>query len=173
MRRLGGASCFTGYKRQNLLGTGTYAEVWCVKQEPSGRLFAAKLLQPNKFSVETAPRVCEMFEKEILNLARCQCPGVVALHEVVEGREGWLLLLELVEGGTVWAEDLSSSEADTFSLFLQLLQALMHIQACRVIHRDLKPTNMLLSQRKKVLIADFGWSESVEACDNHSLEWPG
>ncbi|OEH79565.1 protein kinase domain-containing protein [Cyclospora cayetanensis] len=173
LRRQGSASVFQGYRRQHLLGTGTYAEVWCVQQEGTGLLYAAKLLQPNKFSVDTAPRVCQMFEKEIVNLALCQCPGVVTLFEVVEGAEGWLLVLELVNGGTVWAEDVCSNESEAFCLFMQLLQAILHIQACKVIHRDLKPTNMLLTKSKRVLIADFGWSEAEEACNTHSLEWPG
>ena len=174
VRRIGCASCFRGFKRQQLLGTGTYAEVWSVQQENTGKMYAAKILQPHRFAADTAPRVCEMFEKEIFNLSMCQCPGVVSLHEVIEGGEGWMLLLDLVEGGTVWAADLTTTEGESFCLFVQLLQALLHIQACKVIHRDLKPTNMLLSRKtKRLYIADFGWSESADSCHVHAPEWPG
>ncbi|CBZ53898.1 putative protein kinase [Neospora caninum Liverpool] len=137
-------------------------------------VFAAKLLQPQKFPKETLPRVLDMFAKEIVNLATCQCPGVVRVEEVVEGSEGWLIVQEYVDGGTVWCEQVCKDEDDAFLHFIQLVQAVLFLQEKKVMHRDLKPTNILRCRKdKRVVLADFGWSERVEQCQLTPMEWPG
>lgn len=166
-------SCFDGLDRQHLLGAGTYAEVWRVKRHSTGDIFAAKILQPQRFAHETSERVCRMFEKEVMHMALCQCPGVLGLREVVAGEEGWLLLLDLAEGGTAWQNGLCKTETDAFLCFIQVAQSLLHIQQCGVVHRDLKPTNLLLTHDRRILVADFGWSELVSQCKCERLEWPG
>ncbi|PFH35645.1 myosin-light-chain kinase [Besnoitia besnoiti] len=145
-----------------------------LKPKDKREVFAAKLLQPQKFPKDTLPRVLDMFAKEIVNLAACQCPGVVRVEEVVEGSEGWLIVQEYVDGGTVWCEQVCNDEDDAFLHFIQLVQAVLFLQEQKVMHRDLKPTNILRSRReKRIVLADFGWSERVDQCQLTPMEWPG
>ncbi|EPT28358.1 myosin-light-chain kinase [Toxoplasma gondii ME49] len=155
-----------GTECEMLFRHGTHAE------EPE--VFAAKLLQPQKFSKDTLPQVVDMFTKEIVNLAHCQCPGVVRVEEIVEGAEGWLVVQEYLDGGTLWCDQVCRDEDDAFLHFIQLVQAVLLLQEKNIVHRDLKPTNVLRCKKdKRVLLADFGWSERVDRCQHSQVEWPG
>ncbi|CAD2105205.1 serine/threonine protein kinase [Plasmodium vinckei petteri] len=166
-------SCFKDYIVLNNLGKGTYAEVWKVKHKVTNEIFAAKLLQPNQFPKESFNRIVEMFTKEIINLSICQCPGVIKLHKVIGGKEGWILIQDYANDGTLWKENLSSNMSEAFLYFIQLLQGMWYIQDMNIVHRDLKPTNILRYSNKKIVIADFGWSEHIDSCNLHPNEWPG
>lgn len=166
-------SCFKDYIVLNNLGKGTYAEVWKVKHKVTNEIFAAKLLQPNQFPKESFNRIVEMFTKEIINLSICQCPGVIKLHKVIGGKEGWILIQDYANDGTLWKENLSNNMSEAFLYFIQLLQGMWYIQDMNIVHRDLKPTNILRYSNKKIVIADFGWSEHIDSCNLHPNEWPG
>ncbi|KEP66737.1 UNVERIFIED_CONTAM: myosin-light-chain kinase [Hammondia hammondi] len=160
------AASSRGTECEMLVRHGTHAE------EPE--VFAAKLLQPQKFSKDTLPQVVDMFTKEIVNLAHCQCPGVVRVEEIVEGAEGWLVVQEYLDGGTLWCDQVCRDEDDAFLHFIQLVQAVLLLQEKNIVHRDLKPTNVLRCRKnKRVLLADFGWSERVDRCQHSQVEWPG
>ncbi|KJP85847.1 serine/threonine protein kinase [Plasmodium fragile] len=166
-------SCFKDYVVLNNLGKGTYAQVWKVKHKITNEIFAAKLLQPNQFPKESFNRIVEMFTKEIINLSICQCPGVIKLHKVIGGKEGWILIQDYANDGTLWKENLSSNMTEAFLYFIQLLQGMWYIQDMNIVHRDLKPTNILRYDNKRIVIADFGWSEHIDSCNLHPTEWPG
>ncbi|SBS84069.1 protein kinase domain containing protein [Plasmodium ovale curtisi] len=166
-------SCFKDYVVLNNLGKGTYAQVWKVKHKITNEIFAAKLLQPNQFPKESFNRIVEMFTKEIINLSICQCPGVIKLHKVIGGKEGWILIQDYANDGTLWKENLSSNMSEAFLYFIQLLQGMWYIQDMNIVHRDLKPTNILRYDNKRIVIADFGWSEHIDSCNLHPTEWPG
>lgn len=167
-------SVFRGWKVVSLLGSGTFASVYKLENLRTGEKVAAKLLEPQKFGSATQRRVVEMFAKEIRYSAECQCPGVVKLKGVLRGTEGWMILQELVEGGTLWENFETKTDVERFSLFVQLLQSIMSMQSKRIVHRDLKPTNILRSSdRKRLLVTDFGWSETYDDLNLHTHELPG
>ncbi|CDO65251.1 serine/threonine protein kinase, putative [Plasmodium reichenowi] len=166
-------SCFKDYIVLSNLGKGTYAQVWKVKHKITNEIYAAKLLQPNQFPKESFNRIVEMFTKEIINLSICQCPGVIKLHKVIGGKEGWILIQDFANDGTLWKENLSSNMNEAFLYFIQLLQGMWYIQEMNIVHRDLKPTNILRYDNKRIVIADFGWSEHIDSCNLHPTEWPG
>uniref|UniRef100_A0A8C9LN24 non-specific serine/threonine protein kinase n=1 Tax=Piliocolobus tephrosceles TaxID=591936 RepID=A0A8C9LN24_9PRIM len=114
-----------------------------------------------------------MFTKEIINLAICQCPGVIKLHKVIGGKEGWILIQDYANDGTLWKENLANNMNESFLYFIQLFQSMLYIQDMNIVHRDLKPTNILRFNNKKIVIADFGWSEHIDSCNLHPSEWPG
>ncbi|XP_053993172.1 probable serine/threonine-protein kinase fhkE isoform X2 [Hylaeus volcanicus] len=167
-------SVFSKWRVINTLGFGTFAKVYKVQHRHSGKLAAGKLLEPQKFDMVTQERISEMFSKEIRYLVKCQCPGVVTVYELVRGFEGWLLVQELVSGGTLWDDSSSQCEMEQFLLFSQLLQTLLTLQERGIVHRDLKPTNILrFKQGGRLCVTDFGWSESVENLNNYNHELPG
>lgn len=166
-------SCFEDYSTLETLGSGTYANVWKVIHNSTGEICAAKLLQPQSFAPEYFNRVLQMFVKEIKYLVLCQCPGVVQVKEIILGKEGWLLIQEFADDGTVWGDNVCASEYDAFLHFIQLAQAVMFLQDNNVVHRDLKPTNILRFRNKKLVIADFGWSEHSNNLSQFPSEWPG
>lgn len=74
----------------------------------------------------------------------------------------------------MWDDFECDSEMERFSLFLQLLQTVLFLQEKSVVHRDLKPTNILRSaDRMRVWVADFGWSEHYSDISKYTDELPG
>ncbi|KAF7456883.1 putative serine/threonine protein kinase [Cryptosporidium felis] len=166
-------SVYSSYERLEMIGTGTYAKVWLLRDKITGKKYAGKLLEPQTYPLDTIDRIERMFQSEIKNLIISQCPGVVRLHKIVVGPEGSLLVQDYVDDGTIWRENCCVSELEAFQHFIQLIQSVLYFQDKGVVHRDLKPTNILRYSNKTIVIGDFGWSEQTKKLHLNPSEWPG
>jgi hypothetical protein len=137
------------------LGRGGMGIVWRARQKQLSRAVALKVLAPRG---EAPPDLAERFEREARALARLVHPGIVAVHAY--GREGDLcwLVMECVEGPTLRTllEGGPLEPARALSLAGELCAALQYAHARGVVHRDVKPENVLVDAEGHAKIADFG-----------------
>jgi Tol biopolymer transport system component len=136
------------------LGRGGMGEVYRARDERLGRDVALKMLAPD---LATDPEALARFEREARVVAAMNHQHIAALYDI--GRHGDLdyLVMELVEGETL-AERLKRGPvplADALRHAVQIADALDRAHGAGVIHRDLKPGNIVLS-RGGVKLLDFG-----------------
>ncbi len=152
------------YRLERLVGTGGFGAVWRATDERLRRTVAVKVVP--RSSSSASPRV----RREALAAARLNHPGIVALHESGEDEDALYLVSELVEGKTL--ADLEAagtlSDRDVAELGIALCDALEHAHGNGVIHRDVKPQNVMMPRRRKgglagsaVKLTDFGVAHLV------------
>ena len=133
------------YRLERLVGTGGFGAVWRATDERLRRTVAVKVVP--RSSSSASPRV----RREALAAARLNHPGIVALHESGEDEDALYLVSELVEGKTL--ADLEAagtlSDRDVAELGIALCDALEHAHGNGVIHRDVKPQNVMVPRRRK------------------------
>ncbi|EZG85837.1 putative protein kinase [Gregarina niphandrodes] len=161
------------YDKLKEIGSGTYAKVFQLRHKKTGIVTAGKVLRPEHFPSNTENRVVMMFVNEIQLLAKSQCPGTVKLFNVEWSHDGILLNLEYVDGGTVWKEQVCPTPLLRWTHLVQLVQGVQHLHSQGVVHRDLKPTNILRTTNGLLRIADFGWAETINKLKSSNGEWPG
>jgi len=144
------------YRLKKRLGTGAFGSVWSARDERLDRDVAVKLLSRERI-------VHARFEREARAAARLQHPGIVTLYEAAVDDEGAYLVSELVRGRTLDAAlaQGSLSDRDILEVGIALADALAHAHAEGVIHRDVKPSNVLVPTRAAGLadrakLTDFG-----------------
>ena len=146
------------------LGQGAMGVVWKARDERSGELVALKLLN------ETSGG--RRFRREFRAARRLEHPNVVRVFEMgtdsLDGTERSWFTMELVEGATLrelldreaagWPPERHSPEwlASRLSLLHQVALGLQHCHDHGVLHRDLKPTNVLVGEDGLVRLVDFG-----------------
>ena len=145
------------YRDPQLVGRGGMGEVYCATDESLGRLVAIKLLNERLASDEAVRR---RFEREALAAARLSGhAGIVTVFDVGEWQGRPFIVMEYVRGESL--EDLLRREgAQPPSVVLrrleQIARALDQAHAGGVVHRDVKPSNLLLDEEGNVHVADFG-----------------
>lgn len=151
-----------GIKRLEKIGVGTYGEVYKAKDTETGRLMALK--QVKLVAKEGIPATTI---REIALLRKLQHPNIVELLDVrIEDlTKGLTLIFELID------QDLShfitdrGSKGVPFPLVTsfthQLLKGLSYCHSYGVLHRDLKPQNILISKDNTLKLCDFGLAKSV------------
>lgn len=147
------------YDTMSKIGEGTYGVVYKAVQKFNGRVVALK-----KIRMETQGEgIPSTAIREIALLKELDHPGVVCLHDVViSSREFLYLVFEFLDRDMKgYLEKVIGSKrhvplAQLKSFTYQLLDALAYCHDRRVLHRDLKPQNLLLSAEGAVKIADFG-----------------
>lgn len=142
------------YRLTETLGRGGMGEVWRAYDERLNRYCAVKVLRPTQ-----DPGIVERFSREARTLASLRHPGVVTVYDygVEEGRP--YLVMELLPGPS-----LAQLLADGGPLPIELVrrygeQAAMALQAVHdaaVVHRDIKPGNLVLDNTGAVRLVDFG-----------------
>ena len=145
-----------GYKILGKLGSGAMAVVYKAKQISLDRTVAIKVL-PKKF-VQKADYI-ERFYKEGRLAAKMNHNNIVQAIDVGEAGGLYYFVMEFVEGKTLY-DDLSKgkifNEDEAIDLILQLVSALGHAHSMGLVHRDVKPKNIMINRDGVVKLADMG-----------------
>ena len=150
------ANQIPGYKVLGKLGSGAMAVVYKAKQLSLDRVVAVKVL-PKKF-VQKSDYV-ERFYKEGRIAAKLNHNNIVQAIDVGEVSGLYYFVMEFVEGKTLY-DDLSKGkifdESEALDIIIQLANALGHAHTQGLIHRDVKPKNIMINRDGVVKLADMG-----------------
>ncbi|MEN6385699.1 MAG: serine/threonine-protein kinase [Phycisphaerales bacterium] len=145
-----------GYKILGKLGAGAMAIVYKGKQISLDRIVAVKIL-PRRFSEN--PDYVRRFYKEGKAAAKLNHNNIVGAYDVGEAGGYHYFVMEYVEGKTLY-EDLAKgkifSEQEALAITMQVASALAHAHARGLIHRDVKPKNIMINSAGIVKLADLG-----------------
>ena len=149
------------YRLHRRLGAGAFGTVWLARDERLEREVAVKIL----------PRERVMggrFEREARAAARLSHPGIVTLYEAAVDDDGAYLVSELVRGATLdqLLDEGRLSDRDIVAIGVALCDALAHAHAQGVVHRDVKPSNVLVPEQPSTpaqlaKLTDFGVARVV------------
>ena len=162
------------YRLLRKIGSGGMAEVWLAQRADGAfqRQVAIKLLFRSQGSSE-GDTFAQRFDLERDILASLHHPHIAGLHDagVTPAGQPWLAL-EYVEGQTftTWCDARSLGVEARVRLFRQVLLAVQHAHANLVIHRDLKPGNILVTAQGEVRLLDFGIAKLLEPEGGASVE---
>ncbi len=144
-----------GYKILGKIGAGAMAFVYKAKQLSLNRTVAIKVL-PRRFSEN--PEYVQRFYKEGQAAGKLNHPNIVQAIDVGEAGGYHYFVMEYVEGKTI-ADDIANgpfSEKDAIEIIIQVAHALAHAHAHGLVHRDVKPKNIMINQQGVVKLADMG-----------------
>lgn len=151
-----------GYKIIGKLGAGAMAIVYKAKQLSLDRIVAVKIL-PRRFSEN--PDYVQRFYKEGKAAAKLNHNNIVAAYDVGEAGGYHYFVMEYVEGKTLY-EDLAKgkifSEEEAIGIITQVARALAHAHARGLIHRDVKPKNIMINPAGIVKLADLGLARATD-----------
>ncbi|GHJ93179.1 serine/threonine protein kinase [Streptomyces sp. NE5-10] len=148
------------YRLGESIGRGGMGKVWRAHDEVLHRVVAVKELTAGRFVAEADRLVLHArTQKEARAAARITHPGVVTVHDVLEHDDRPWIVMQFVDGPSL-AD--AVKEAGTIApreaarVGLHVVGALRAAHAAGVLHRDVKPGNVLLARDGRVLITDFG-----------------
>ena len=149
------------YELHAVIGEGAFGRVYRGRDRRLARPVAVKVIKP--WWAED-PDWVRSFEREAQLLARVNDPGIVQIFDVGYADEGLYYVAELVDGESLASRlrrgPLASAEACETAE--QLCRALAQAHAQNVVHRDVKPANVLISARGRVKVGDFGVARLAE-----------
>ena len=153
----------------SLLGRGAMGEVFRATQVTLKRPVAVKRIAEHLLST---PEALARFEREAQCLARVQSPYVIGVHDFgvmrdEDGMDHFLLVMELVEGGRSLRSCIQNPLRwdEATALVWHVARGLAAAAEFGVIHRDVKPHNIMVSPRGIAKLADFGLARSVDSTD--------
>ncbi len=154
------------YVVEALLGAGGMAEVYRAKDQKLGRTVALKLVRPVRDG-EACGSLCSLLMREARTLAGLSNPGLLTVHDVGEHHGCVYLAMELIDGSTLrdWAESVDDWR-ERLRVLLETGNALAAAHEARVVHRDVKPDNVLVSRTGRVVVSDFGVARSLADLDD-------
>ena len=144
------------YKIQSLIGTGGMAAVYLAKDLILDRLVAIKVLRLDFRQNDDAMR---RFRREALSATQLTHPNIVGVYDVGQSQEMNYIVMEYVEG-TDLKDYIRQRGAlhpiEAVRIMMQIVSAIAAAHQNRIIHRDIKPQNILIDREGNVKITDFG-----------------
>ena len=144
------------YLIKDKIGTGGMAIVYSALDQRLNRMVAVKLLQTEEHNEETMKRL----NTEALAVATLNHPNVVSVYDMsTDENDGCYIVMELVNGITLkeYIEQHAPLPWDEVIRFaIQICDALTHAHEHKIIHRDVKPQNMIVTHDGNIKVTDFG-----------------
>ncbi len=162
LRRLTPGTVLAGYRLESLIGKGGMGRVYRATQLSMNRKVALKILAPRLTSKKSFR---ERFISEARHAGALQHPNLISVHDVGECDRLLFFSMELIEGETVRRlieREGKIDETRSFIIAYQTLSALQYAHEQGLIHRDIKPDNLMLNQNGTLKIADLGLSRATE-----------
>jgi eukaryotic-like serine/threonine-protein kinase len=156
------------YQLDQLLAAGGMGEVWTGTDLVLGRRVAVKLLRPE---LAADPRLVARFRREAVAAARLSHPSIVAVYDTVSDGGTEAVVMQLVKGRSLRQvlDDRTRLEPSAVRrIGVALSHALDAAHRAGVVHRDVKPGNVLLTPDRHVLLADFGLAKVLDSDDGLS-----
>lgn len=158
-----------GYELRERIGTGGFGAVYKAYQTTIGRDVAIKVILPDRAS---HPDFIRRFEGEAQMVARLEHPHIVPLYDYWRDPDGAYLVMRWLRGGSL-RDALANGAYDLQSaarLLDQIAGALTLAHRSGVIHRDIKPGNILLDEDGNAYLTDFGIAKDLSVADGATAE---
>jgi len=163
-KQLKTGKCFGHYEIIRQIGAGGMGEVYLAADTKLNRKVALKVLHQNLSSDNQANR---RLLREAQAAATLDHPHICAIYEISETGDGSFIVMQYVEGETL--ADILAERPDiekSLDLAIQISDALAEAHAHNIIHRDVKPANIIVNEKGQAKVLDFGLAKFVEAESN-------
>lgn len=158
------------YEIRGLLGRGGMGKVYKVRHPVTGKIAALKLLDPNPLLVQLIgmEKIRELFLSEAITMARLRHPNIVEIWDFdeFEGKTFYLMNFYFNNLGLIIGESMRTDEPSrrisidrALDYCRQTLSGLDCLHHAGIIHRDIKPYNLLITDYGTIKICDFGLSK--------------
>jgi serine/threonine-protein kinase len=150
------------YKLLKKLGQGGMGAVYKAQQTGLDRIVAVKVLSKELSSKQA---YVDRFKREASVMAKLNHPHILGCIDRGQERDYHFIVMEFIEGGSVegWLKKLGKFElGDALHIILKTAEGLRYAHEKKMIHRDIKPDNILLTKDGIVKIADLGLAKDTE-----------
>ena len=156
------------------LGEGGMAVVYKAQDTLLERDVAIKIIRRGAFPTDALGEVLKRFEREAKSLAKFSHPNIVKVHDYGEHEGSPYLVMEYMPGGTLrkilgkpipWQS--------TLRLLLPVARGMEYAHKRGIVHRDIKPTNILITESGEPMLSDFGIAKLFEADQTTNLTGTG
>ncbi|MFF8276647.1 protein kinase [Streptomyces lateritius] len=148
------------YRLDGVLGRGGMGTVWRAVDETLGRTVAVKELRfPNSIDEDEKRRLITRTLREAKAIARIRNNGAVTVYDVVDEDDRPWIVMELIEGKSLAdaiREDGTLTPHRAAEVGLAILDVLRSAHREGILHRDVKPSNVLIAEDGRVVLTDFG-----------------
>src|SRR5262245_12748361 len=141
------------------IGAGSMGSVYRVLDRLRGNEVAMKTLKA------FGPNALYRFKREFRELCDLLHPNLIALHELYSVGEEWMFTMELLEGAVAFREWVRADPARLRPALIQLADGLTALHAAGKVHRDVKPSNVMVTPDGRVVILDFGLISDLTQAD--------
>jgi len=156
------------YKALKMIGKGSFAKVYLVESKTNKKHFAVKAFTKEGIIISNKNNAKPAMLNEIDIMRAVDHENVIKLYEVYETEKSIYLVLELIQGKSLQemlkkqAFKEENSEIKIINTARSILDALAYLSSKGVMHRDLKPDNILIDKGDKVKIVDFGLATFID-----------
>jgi serine/threonine-protein kinase len=160
------------YRLERRIAEGGFAHVWQGSDLATGRRVAVKIAKQHRVA---SPDQLEAFRDEASKAATLEHPGIVAVLDV--GRDGaaWFHVSDLIDGTDLgrWMKNHRPAPAETARMVAEVARILEHAHCQGIVHRDVKPANVLVDTRGRLFLTDFGIAVTAEQLRQRSVDCAG